>query len=74
MELQREVLTQLREYPIVTVVGPRQAGKATFVRATLTDFDCVSLENSEIRQLAIDDPKAFLQSLAGRTGVLRLLP
>ena len=53
--LKNELLTQLREYPIVTVIGPRQAGKTTLVRSTLPDFDYVTLENPEMRQLAIDD-------------------
>lgn len=56
-----ELLTQLKEYPIITVIGPRQAGKTTLVRAVLPDYDYVSLENPEIRQIAIDDPKAFLK-------------
>ena len=60
-KLKKELLAQLGEYPVVTVVGPRQAGKTTLVRSTLTDFDYVSLENPEIRQLATDDPKAFLR-------------
>lgn len=46
-KLKKELLAQLGEYPIVTVVGPRQAGKTTLVRSTLTDFDYVSLENPE---------------------------
>jgi hypothetical protein len=54
-----EFQTQLREYPIVTVIGPRQAGKTTLVRAALPDY--VSLENPESRQLAMEDPKAFLK-------------
>ena len=56
-----EFLTQLNEYPIVTVLGPRQAGKTTLVRETLPDFHYVSLENPELRQIATEDPKAFLK-------------
>jgi hypothetical protein len=50
--LTAELLAQLEEYPIVTVIGPRQAGKTTLVRATLPDYDYVSLENPESRQVA----------------------
>lgn len=60
-----EFLTQLREYPIVTVIGPRQAGKTTLVRAALPDYEYVSLETPETRQFALDDPKAFLKRYAG---------
>ena len=60
-----EFLTQLREYPIVTVIGPRQAGKTTLVRAALPEYEYVSLETPETRQFAFDDPKAFLKRYAG---------
>lgn len=65
--LAAELTAQLREYPIVTVLGPRQSGKTTLVRATLPDFAYVSLEDPENRQLAHDDPKAFLGRQAGPT-------
>lgn len=62
-----ELLTQLKEYPIITVLGPRQAGKTTLVQETLTDYQYVNLENPETRQFAIDDPKAFLKYYSGNT-------
>lgn len=65
-QLTSELLTQLTEYPIVTVIGPRQAGKTTLVRAALPDYDYVSLENPETRLIATEDPKAFLRQHPGR--------
>ncbi|HEY7802966.1 MAG TPA: AAA family ATPase, partial [Orrella sp.] len=59
--LQTELETQLNEYPIVTVLGPRQAGKTTLARLTLPNYDYVSLENPDTRQLATEDPSAFLK-------------
>jgi len=63
----KELLTQLREYPVVTVIGPRQAGKTTLVRNVLPDYSYVSLEDPDNRQLANDDPKAFLKRFSGKT-------
>jgi len=60
-----ELLTLLNEYPIVTIIGPRQAGKTTLARETLTNYSYVNLENPETRQFAIDDPKAFLKHNPG---------
>lgn len=65
--LERELLTQLSEYPIVTIVGPRQAGKTTLVRTVLPDYTYVNLENPEVRQYATEDPKAFLKQYPQRT-------
>ncbi len=64
-DITNEFLTQLREYPIVTVIGPRQAGKTTLVRSVLPEYEYVSLETPETRQFALDDPKAFLKRYAG---------
>lgn len=58
--IEAEFLTLLGEFPVVTVLGPRQAGKTTFVRAVLGGYAYVNLENPEIRQLAQEDPKRFL--------------
>jgi hypothetical protein len=52
----------MREYPVVTVLGPRQAGKTTLVRMALPDYDYVSLEDPENRQIASEDPRAFLKA------------
>jgi predicted AAA+ superfamily ATPase len=58
--LKKELLKQLEEYPVVTVLGPRQAGKTTLVKNTLADYQYVNLEVPDIRQFALEDPKAFL--------------
>lgn len=121
----RPVLEELfQQYPVVTVTGPRQAGKTTLCREVFPNLEYINLERPDIRQRAIDDPRSFLdryaegaifdeiqrapelvsylqvliderrrpgqfvltgsqhfliantisQSLAGRTGLLRLLP
>ncbi len=66
-DITKELLTQLQEYPIVTVLGPRQAGKTTLVRNVLPEYDYVSLEDPENRALATEDPKAFLKRYQGKT-------
>jgi uncharacterized protein len=64
--LKPELQTQLTEYPIVTVLGPRQAGKTTLVRSILPDYEYISLENPDTRSLAINDPRAFLKQYPTR--------
>ena len=56
-----ELLAQLKEFPIVTVLGPRQSGKKTLARMVLPDFDYLSLEDPDTRRIAEEDPKALLK-------------
>jgi predicted AAA+ superfamily ATPase len=47
-------------YPVVTVTGPRQAGKTTLCRATFPEKPYVSLEPLDVRESAVSDPRGFL--------------
>lgn len=37
--------------PILSVSGPRQAGKTSFIQEMRPDFDYITFEDSDIRQL-----------------------
>ncbi len=55
------VLERLVEaYPVVTITGPRQAGKTTLCRMTFPQAAYVSLESIDNRQFALNDPRGFL--------------
>ena len=62
-----ELQKLLGEYPVVTILGPRQAGKTTLAREMLSGYEYCNLEAPEVRQLALDDPNAFLSRLKGDT-------
>ncbi len=53
-----------RQYPVVTVTGPRQAGKTTLSRQTFPDKAYVSLEPLDTREAAAADPRGFLAEFA----------
>jgi uncharacterized protein len=55
-----------RDYPVVTVTGPRQSGKTTLVRATFPRHRYASLEDPDARAFATDDPRGFLDQFRGR--------
>ena len=63
----KELHLLLQEYPIVTVLGPRQAGKTTLVQHELPDYAYVSLEDPDERILAAEDPGAFLRRYPDNT-------
>lgn len=63
----KELHLLLQEYPIVTVLGPRQAGKTTLVQHELPDYAYVSLEDPDERMLAAEDPRAFLRRFPDNT-------
>lgn len=57
------------QHPVVTVTGPRQSGKTTLARTALAGHAYVSLETPFERELAREDPLAFLHRFAD-TGVI----
>ena len=58
-----EDLLRLRatQYPTVCLTGPRQSGKSTIVVKTFPDKSLVSLEPTDTRAFAQNDPRAFLE-------------
>lgn len=58
-----ELLKSAGEYPVVTILGPRQSGKTTLVRETFPDKTYVSLEDPDTRMAADTDPRDFLDRL-----------
>lgn len=58
--LQSALEKAARQYPVVTLTGPRQSGKTTLARSCFAQHEYVSLENPEQRAFAMDDPRGFL--------------
>ncbi|MBM3853844.1 MAG: ATP-binding protein [Verrucomicrobia bacterium] len=54
------VRTHAREFKIVAVLGPRQSGKTTLMRALFADRPYVNLEEPDQRNFATADPRGFL--------------
>lgn len=49
-----------KQYPVVTITGPRQSGKTTLVKSVFSDKPYANLESLETRALAETDPIGFL--------------
>ncbi len=61
---EHEVVALADKYPVVTLTGPRQAGKTTLCRMAFKKLPYANLEDPETRAYAEDDPKGFLANYA----------
>lgn len=63
--IQRTIQTELarlaKQFPVVTVTGPRQSGKTTLVQMQFPNHAYCNLEHPETRKLALSDPNAFFE-------------
>lgn len=64
-DVTQECKSLLQEYPVVTIIGPRQAGKTTLARSFVKYAYC-NLELPENREFAQNDPKAFLNQFTNK--------
>ena len=68
-DISEELVRCASEYPVVTILGPRQSGKTTLARMTFPDKPYFSLEDPDIRMAAEADPRGFLDQM-GDDGIL----
>jgi len=65
MLVHRSIVDHLQElsryFPIVSLTGPRQAGKTTLLKHLFTGYRYVSLEDPDQRLRATEDPRDFLK-------------
>ena len=60
--LTSKILSLAQKFQVITLTGPRQSGKTTLVKAAFPVLPYVSLEEPDIRQIALTDPRGFLSN------------
>ena len=64
MEFIRDIAENVQygatHYPVVTLIGPRQSGKTTLAKQLFGKKTYANLEEPDIRQQALADPRGFL--------------
>lgn len=68
-QLEHELLILAQNYPVVTLLGPRQSGKSTLVKNIFADKQYINLEMPDDRRAIMQDPRAFLSSIS-KQGVI----
>ncbi|MHB0966868.1 MAG: ATP-binding protein [Bellilinea sp.] len=58
--LTAKMISLAQKFQVITLTGPRQSGKTTLVRAAFSSLPYVSLEEPDVRQIALTDPRGFL--------------
>lgn len=64
MLVERQISAELRslagKYKVITITGPRQSGKTTLVKQVFPELKYVSMEETDNREFATNDPRAFI--------------
>ena len=60
--LAAKMISLAQKFQMITLTGPRQSGKTTLVRAAFPALPYISLEEPDIRQFALTDPRGFLSN------------
>lgn len=61
-EIEPYVLNFSKKYPVISITGPRQSGKTTLAKMCFPKYKYVSLENPDLLELAVSDPKRFINN------------
>ena len=59
--IEAKILQYAKEYPVVTITGPRQSGKTTLCKMIFPKRAYISLEDLDTREYARKDPRSFLE-------------
>jgi predicted AAA+ superfamily ATPase len=69
--IERKIRNELellsKEFPVVTIIGPRQSGKTTLVKNTFQQYEYCSLEDLDMREFAKNDPRGFFKRYSSKT-------
>ena len=64
--LREKILLLAGKYPVVTLTGPRQSGKSTLLKNAFPEYTYISLEDLDVRDFAMADPRGFLSTYSRR--------
>lgn len=74
MFIERKIAPRIKklssQFSVLGILGPRQSGKTTLVKALFPHYKYINLEEIDSRRFAAEDPRRFLKSLEDEKGVI----
>lgn len=71
MFIERQITSKIKQladkFPVITLTGTRQCGKSTLLRHSFPEYQYASLEDLDLRKMANEDPRGFLQNYQNKT-------
>lgn len=67
-QIEPQLVKVIKQFPVLSVTGPRQSGKTTLLKNVFPDLKYFNLERIDLRNIVISDPMGFLKSTG--TGVI----
>lgn len=58
-QIEPKLAASLKQYPVVTLMGPRQSGKTTLIKHALPNYPYVNLEDPSQREVILADVRSF---------------
>lgn len=58
---QAKLLSLAKQFPVISIIGPRQSGKSTLVKHCFPQYDYISFEDIDNRRRALLDMRGFLE-------------
>lgn len=69
-KIKDNLLKFVQVFPVVAILGPRQSGKTTLAQENFKNYKYINLENLDIRSIAQQDPRGFLEKLLTEPGAI----
>ncbi len=62
-KLEEKLIDQIKKFPVVAIVGPRQSGKTTIARSVGPNYSYYNLEDISIKRRIAEDPVGFINNI-----------